>query len=186
MRLFHVSEEENIAVFEPRLPKRTDMDHAKAVVWAVEEAFLPLYLAPRDCPRVVYRAGEKAEAQDVDRYCALPEGQFVTVIEKDWLECLQHTTLYLYEFDTKDFALQDAVAGFYIAESPQIPIARHILSDIMGALEQKKAELRTVDNLWELVDGIQTSTLDWFISRMRFAKPRNRTWDGSLSLRGMF
>jgi hypothetical protein len=37
MRLFHVSEEGNIPVFMPRVPKRRDMDERVAVVWAVQE-----------------------------------------------------------------------------------------------------------------------------------------------------
>ena len=173
MRLFHVSEEENIPVFMPRVPKRRDMDEHVAVVWAVEEGCLPLYLMPRDCPRVVYRAGSRAEARDITRYRAPSDGRFVVVIEEDWMERLKSTTLFLYEFDTKDFALQDEVAGFYTALTPQIPKEKHILSDIMGALNRFEVELRTADNLWELSEDIQTSTLDWFISRMRFAKPRS-------------
>ena len=171
MRLFHVSEEGNIPVFMPRVPKRRDMDERVAVVWAVEEGCLPLYLMPRDCPRVVYRAGLRAEARDVARYQAPSDGKFVAVIEVDWMERLKSTTLFLYEFDTKDFALQDEVAGFYTALTPQTPKEKHILSDILGALNRFEVELRTVDNLWELAENIQTSSLDWFISRMRFAKP---------------
>jgi hypothetical protein len=64
------------------------------------------------------------------------------------------------------------VAGFYTALTPQTPKEKHILSDILGALNRFEVELRTVDNLWELAENIQTSSLDWFISRMRFAKPR--------------
>lgn len=59
MRLFHVSEEPDITVFEPRLPKRADLDPAVGLVWAIDEARLPNFLTPRDCPRVTYHIGSK-------------------------------------------------------------------------------------------------------------------------------
>ena len=55
MRLFHVSEEENIEVFEPRLPNRNDLDKNVGLVWAIDEARLPNFLTPRDCPRITYK-----------------------------------------------------------------------------------------------------------------------------------
>ena len=54
MRLFHVSEQANIGEFVPRCPARGDLDPAVALVWAIDEARLPNYLTPRDCPRVTY------------------------------------------------------------------------------------------------------------------------------------
>ena len=44
MRLFHVSEEENIQLFEPRLPERNDLDKSVGLVWAIDEARLPNFL----------------------------------------------------------------------------------------------------------------------------------------------
>lgn len=41
MRLFHVSEESDIQVFQPRLPTRTDLDLTKGLVWAIDEKCLP-------------------------------------------------------------------------------------------------------------------------------------------------
>ena len=58
MRLFHVSEEADITVFHPSLPTRTDLDPAVGLVWAIDEARLPNFLTPRDCPRVTYHIGE--------------------------------------------------------------------------------------------------------------------------------
>ena len=37
MRLFHVSEESDIKVFEPRIPTREDLDQNKGLVWAINE-----------------------------------------------------------------------------------------------------------------------------------------------------
>lgn len=59
MRLFHVSEEENIQIFEPRLPNHNDLDKTVGLVWAIDESRLPNFLTPRDCPRVAYYIGKK-------------------------------------------------------------------------------------------------------------------------------
>lgn len=48
MRLFHVSEEPDIKVFEPRLPTRKDLNQNIGLVWAIDEARLPNFLTPRD------------------------------------------------------------------------------------------------------------------------------------------
>jgi len=54
MRLFHVSEENNIAEFIPRVPDRENFDKSIGLVWAIDEARLPNFLTPRNCPRVAY------------------------------------------------------------------------------------------------------------------------------------
>ena len=42
MRLFHVSEEENLQIFVPRPVSRTDLDLSKSYVWTVNERCLPV------------------------------------------------------------------------------------------------------------------------------------------------
>ena len=59
MRLFHVSEEENIRVFEPRIPVRNDFDKSVGLVWAIDEKRLAYFLTPRDCPHVAYHVSGK-------------------------------------------------------------------------------------------------------------------------------
>ena len=67
MRLFHVSEEPDIQVFEPRLPTRRALDQTVGLVWAIDEARLPNFLTPRDCPRVVYHEGKQTTDCDKKR-----------------------------------------------------------------------------------------------------------------------
>ncbi len=68
MRLFHVSEEGNIQVFEPREPLRTDLDKSIKLVWAINEDRLVNFLTPRDCPRVTFHARETSTREDVEKY----------------------------------------------------------------------------------------------------------------------
>jgi len=65
MRLFHISEEDNISVFIPRLPKRKDLDPGHGLVWAITEDCLPNYLTPRNCPRVTYHCNERTTGKDI-------------------------------------------------------------------------------------------------------------------------
>ncbi len=68
MRLFHVSEEVGIEKFVPRLPNRKDMDITTGLVWAVDEARLPNFLLPRNCPRVTYHAAKNTSTFDKNSF----------------------------------------------------------------------------------------------------------------------
>ena len=171
MRLFHVSEEENIQLFEPRIPQRDDLDKTVGLVWAIDEARLPNFLTPRDCPRVAYHVGKNTSDTDKKKFFSSKTSSFVVVIENEWFDKMQSTTLYLYEFDVADFELLDDVAGYYVAKTLQIPIAKYRLDDLFGELIKRNVEVRIIDNLWHLADEVKESTLNWSLCRMRNAKP---------------
>lgn len=171
MRLYHVSEEPDIKEFIPRLPTRADMNSDIGLIWALCERTLPNFLTPRNCPRVCYHIGSNTTQSDIEKY--LPENiSHVVIIEKDWLEHLQNTVLYVYEFDDTDFYLQDECAGYYVSEKPQILCAVHKIIDLEVELKKYNTELRTVDNLWEIAEEIKGTTLNWSICRMAFAKAK--------------
>lgn len=171
MRLFHVSEDVNITIFEPRLPKRTDLDQNICLVWAICERALPNFLTPRNCPRVTYHIGENTTNEDIAKY--MPHGyKHVVIIENEWLEYMKSTVLYLYEFNNEHFYLQDYIAGYYVSEKAQIPINKHILTNLEKELERRKTKLYTVDNLWEICDEIKNTSFNWSMCRMAFAKER--------------
>ena len=66
MRLFHVSEESNIQIFEPRIPTREDLDKNIGLVWAIDEKRLPNFLTPRNCPRITYHIGKDTTESDLN------------------------------------------------------------------------------------------------------------------------
>lgn len=68
MRLFHVSEEAQIERFVPRIPQRDDLDKNIGLVWAIDEARLPNYLLPRNCPRVTYHVGKNTNESDMKKF----------------------------------------------------------------------------------------------------------------------
>lgn len=172
MRLFHVSEEPGIRVFEPRLPSRRDLDPTVGLVWAIDEARLPNFLTPRDCPRVTYHVGAETTVRDRQRFFSSTSARHAVIVESAWLRRICETTLYLYEFDTRDFELQDDIAGYYVATVSQYPISCTRVTDLLDELTKRRIEIRVVDHLWDMADAVKTSTLNWSLCRMGNATPR--------------
>lgn len=171
MRLYHVSEEPDIRVFEPRPPKRGDVG-ADPLVWAIHERCLPNFLTPRDCPRVTYHAGPETAGADIERFFANPARPHAVAIEAAWFPALLRTTLYLYRMDAQGFVLQDEGAGYYVSKRAEIPLERLVARDLPAALFARGVELRVTDALWPLADAVQASTLRWSLCRMGNAAPR--------------
>jgi hypothetical protein len=171
VRLFHVSEEDNIQIFEPRLPRRNDLDKTIGLVWAIDELRLPNFLTPRDCPRVTYHIGKNTTKLDKKKFFTSSTVSHTLVIESKWLDKMNNTTLYLYEFDAKEFVLQDDVAGYYVATTAQIPTAKYQLKDLFSELLKRNIEIRIIDNLWDIANDVKLSTLNWSLCRMDNAKP---------------
>lgn len=171
MRLYHVSEESNIKEFIPRLPTRADMNPDVGLIWALCERTLPNFLTPRNCPRVTYHIGKETSQEEIEKY--MPQNfSHVVIIEPDWLERLKKTILYSYEFDDTEFYLLDECAGYYVSEKVQKPCAVHKITNLEAELKKHNAELRTIDNLWNIAEEIKRTTFNWSICRMAFAKPK--------------
>lgn len=83
---------------------------------------------------------------------------------------MQSTELYLYEFDPKDFVLQDAVAGYYVTSKTVRPIQKICIHDLPAEIRKRGVELRTVETLHPIAEEIKMSTFDWSLCRMAYAK----------------
>ncbi|CAH1195341.1 hypothetical protein PAECIP111891_00656 [Paenibacillus allorhizoplanae] len=172
MKLFHVSEEKNISIFNPRLPSRQDLDPTKGLVWAINEKCFPNFLTPRNCPRVTFHANEATTEEDRKNYLSSNAINHVVAIEHKWFEIMKNTTLYIYEFDTSDFYLQDLGAGYYVSEKSQVPIRRFEIQDLFGELFKRNIVVRLLGNLWDLSDKIQQTSFQYSMCRMGFAEQR--------------
>jgi hypothetical protein len=157
MRLFHVSEEPDIAQFVPRIPYRSDMDKSKGLVWSLTEPSLPNWLTPRDCPRVGYRATEETTASDIATFFSSPSRHAVA-IEHGWYKRMADTTIYLYEFDPSNFYF-DKTAGFYVSDKTEIPIGVVKYENLFEEQFRRNVEVRILNNLWELGEAVKASTL---------------------------
>jgi hypothetical protein len=166
MMLFHISEEEDITRFDPRVsPSASGL-----VVWAIERRRLCNYLVPRECPRVTYYAGVDAAAADIDRF--LGASPAVVAIESGWLERVKSSRLYCYHLPPETFECLDPGAGYFVSRAPVVPSRVEIIDHPLGALQRSGAELRVLPNLWPLGDAIVESSLQFSLIRMRNAAPR--------------
>jgi hypothetical protein len=135
LRLFHVSEEPGIAIFNPRTVPSPDTGVTGEAVWAIDEEHLPNYLVPRDCPRVTFAAGPRTSARDVAGFFDNTDARRMIVMEQTWLARFNNTALYVYEMPVAPFELADASAGYYISRHAIIPVSvrevREPASEIM-------------------------------------------------------
>ncbi len=170
MRLFHVSEEENIEIFIPRIPYREDMDKSKGLVWALTEEHLPQFLTPRECPRVTYRIIDSTTQDDIDKFFS-SDARYCITIEHGWYKSMANTSLYVYEFDVSNFYFDDR-AGFYVSDRTEKFISKVQYNDLFDELFKRNVEIRMIRNLWDLADDIKNSTLKYSICDMANALPR--------------
>ena len=164
--LFHVSEERDIARFDPR-----DSEIAREpVVWAIDSGRLGNYLLPRECPRVTYYAGRDTTAADVERF--LGSSAAVIAIEEEWFERLRSCRLYCYQLPPDTFECFDECAGYFVSRVPVVPASMDVVEDPVSELLTRGVDLRVLPNLWPLRDEVVASSLQFSIIRMRNARPR--------------
>ncbi len=165
-RLFHVSETAHIAHFEPR-----QADDGRMVVWAIDEAHLPNYLLPRDCPRVCVRKNAYAHVSDVNEW--LGESPHTIYVENAWRERIASCRLFAYEFSAVSFASTDTNAGYFQSEIAVAPIAMQSIDDCEAALRARSVYLRYVESQQQALQTLQMriarTTLEFSCIRMRNA-----------------
>jgi hypothetical protein len=170
VRLFHVSEDAEIARFEPRPPPSPDAGVEGLAVWAIAESHLANYLLPRDCPRICFRAGPGTTEADRG---LLNGAKRVIAFESTWLERVKACSLTLYELPTASFAEAVPQAGYWISRETVTPVAVRRLDDLLAAIEAQ-AEVRLLADFWPLADAVAGSSLEFSIIRKRYAQPRAR------------
>jgi len=168
MRLFHISESDDIKVFHPRiLAHRTDIDQGDGWVWAVEGNKLYNFFFPTNCPRGSTFKG------DGNNFLSGNDPNVVVYVEEQWMHMIKKCQLTCYEFDTDDFVLQDEIAGYYISTTSIVPKAQHLIDDCIEALKAFDVTIKVVDNLWPICDAIEARTNNFSFRKMKFAKARD-------------
>ena len=174
--MYHVSENPQIKVFEPLPAPNPEAGVEGKAVWAIDEFHLVNYLLPRDCPRITYGVSASTSAEDLKRF--FREGQKerrVIIVEDAWLERIKNTTLHLYQFDPSNFQMIDEGAGYYISRQTVIPVSCEPVSNLIDEILKRRAIFETLPNLWEKIDEVAKSTLEFSIIRKRNALPRERS-----------
>lgn len=175
--LYHVSEQPDIARFDPRPAPDPSSGQTGLLVWAIDDAHLHNYLLPRDCPRVTFYARaalgrSDSHPEDAARLLGGTTATYVIAIEADWFERVLSQTLYVYSFFPESFAMIDEGAGYYISGESAIPQCVMKLDNLPAELFRRNVELRVMPSLWKLRDAVVSSSLQFSIIRMRNAGPR--------------
>ncbi len=172
-KLFHVSDDPDIEVFEPR-PHATWPDLGRRV-WAIEERLLHNYLLPRDCPRVTFYATDTSTDADVEGYLGGNRTKHVVRVEEAWMDRIKTARLYLYELPPLEFSCFDEGAGYWVNQAAVTPANITEVSDLPRAIADRMIDFDALPNLWALHDAVAASTLQFSMIRMRFAAERSVT-----------
>lgn len=170
MKLYHISEEPGIEIFEPRPSSQVYDKITDNAVFAVSDIMLHNYLLPRECPRVTYFAKAGSLQSDIENFIGCSKNKYIINIEESWLEKVKHAVLYLYELPIESFTLLDKGAGYYVSYKAAKP--RKILKvvDLLDELEKRDVELRVLSTIKELAIEVSKSTLHFSNIRMRNAQ----------------
>lgn len=172
-RLFHFSDDDSIEIFRPR---KVQVASSRAqgmewlndpLVWGIDEWHQPMYLFPRECPRILLWKKEGTTTDDIERYFGESSARIVAFMERRWLGSLRSETLCRYELPFTQFvSLNDA--GMWVAKRTVRPVGKKTISDLPEALERSCVELRVLDSLTPL-RGAWSSTLHVSGIRLRNA-----------------
>ena len=141
-------------------------------VWGIDEAHLPNYLLPRDCPRVTYAAREGTTPEDYTRFFGSSRAKRIVAIEEEWRARIRQCRLYIYSLPDQTFEIADANAGYFISRSAVTPSSATIVDDPLRLMLEMGTEYRFFDDLWPLRDAVIASSLEFSIIRWRNARPR--------------
>jgi hypothetical protein len=176
MRLFHFSEDPGIGLFEPRTvavatPRAAGREWLNGpLVWAIDEWHEPMYLFPRDCPRVLVWPTDTSSADDIRRWWGERTCRMIAHIEWGWLERLRRARLYRYELPGDAFETIDD-AGMWVSRAAVTPVRIDVIDDLPTALRDRLVELRIMERLAPLrplwstslhVSGVRLrNAVDW-------------------------
>ena len=169
-RLFHFSEDPNIALFRPHMAATSAEE--EPLVWSIDEAHAPSYWFPRNCPRACCWVGEKPVLEAGAALLGLGGARRLHAIEAGWLERVRACRLYRYEFDPVSFRLKVPDAGYWVANCEAAPLAITPVGDLLARHAEAGIELRIVMNLWPLIDAVVGSGFEFSIIRKANAQGR--------------
>ena len=170
LKLFHVSEEQGVAIFKPRPVGAWDERVAGNAVWAIDEAHLPNYLLPRECPRVTYVRAATTTPKDAQKFFGISRAARIIALEPGWLERAMTTTIFVYELPARSFVCIDEHAGHYTSAEPVKPTGMKAVRNPLAAMLTHDVELRIVKDLLALHQNVARSSLSFSSTRLRNAR----------------
>jgi hypothetical protein len=173
VRLFHFSEDPNIATFIPRVPDhRPDIE---PYVWVVDAERAWTYYFPRDCPRILLWPTDTTTPEDLGHWFGGNPRARIACIEHGWLERMRTTRVYRYEFAPENFIPLEGDGWMLVSRETETPIAMETLAeDLVEALRGDGVEVRIMPNLVPLWNAWEHS-FHFSGIRLRYAQD----WPGN-------
>jgi hypothetical protein len=152
VRLFHFSHEPDILTFEPRtvaipsIRREAEGWLNGPLVWAIDEWHQPMYLFPRDCPRILLLRTKSSTRDDIDAYWQGSDARMIAYAEREWEERVRAESIFRYELPAASFEdLKDA--GMWVSRGPVEPLGVELFKDLPAELAAQGVELRFVESL---------------------------------------
>jgi hypothetical protein len=144
--LFHFSSNGEIEVFEPRPPLRHP--DSEPLVYGIDLWHSPLYLFPRDCPRIGVWPIDSTCDQDRRWFEETSRNRIVLFIDQRFEGSWRSEGIYRYEFRRDGFIdCQDH--GVWVNRSTVYPVTCESLTDLPAECQLAGVEVRVVPNLAE-------------------------------------
>jgi hypothetical protein len=162
MRLFHFSDDPHITRFKPRpvkVPPIRPEDEEwlnGPLVWVIDEWHAPMYLFPRDCPRILMWPKPTSTEADLDQYWQGRGCRMIAHIEWSWFERFRTERLQRYELPNDGFEDIGDV-GMHVNHGTVVPLAVTTLKDLPWELRTAGVELRVMETLLPLRKAWDTS-----------------------------
>ena len=118
------------------------------LVWAIDAWHAPMYLFPRECPRILVWPTPETNDSDRERWFDT-DVRMIAYVEMAWLERIRVATLCRYTFTSAGFEnIEDA--GMWVSRHAVTPIDVTSLNDLPARLRECDVLLRPVENLLPL------------------------------------
>ncbi|HWA63011.1 MAG TPA: hypothetical protein VG939_16645 [Caulobacteraceae bacterium] len=155
MKLYHFSDDPTIERFTPR-PVRVPSERGPGrawlngpLVWAIQDWHSPMYLFPRDCPRILLWRRPDTRPEDLAAWWGARDCRMIAHIEWAWYDRFRTGSIHRYELPTAAFEdLHDA--GMWVARETVEPVAMETITDLGAALAAEDVELHIMPSLTPL------------------------------------
>ena len=155
--IYHFSENPDIKVFRPRRSRPLPgYPEGRDVVWGIDEYHAPLYLFPRECPRIVLWALERSTRSDIDRWIGPSQPRMAAFIEKRWFPTLLSCRLYRYTFDPTAF-VDTGDHGTHVSTSTVKPASVEPVGPLLDQREEAGVRFESVESLQIMAGSVDSS-----------------------------
>ena len=116
------------------------------LVWAIDDWHQPLYLFPRDCPRILIWPRPQTTPQDLAVWWGNRSARMLAHLELAWWDRVTAASLYRYELPRPAFEpLNDA--GMFVSRSPVEPLSMEVIESLPSSLSAFDVEVKIVPSL---------------------------------------